>query len=85
MTMPAMAYHIVGGEIEFEMVLAGEYRINLVQYFDAASMIFEMPDPIPYRTKRSDTFFNEQIKFQYTGFESLDFLSTWLHIFISGV
>ena len=54
MTMPAMAYHIVGGEIEFEMVSAGEYRINLVQYFDR----FQTDNPNPENQVRVYIFRN---------------------------
>ena len=43
MSIPSMAYHIVGGEIEFETVSAGEYQIKLVQYFDR----FQTDNPNP--------------------------------------
>ena len=49
-----MAYHIVGGEIEFEMVSAGEYRINLVQYFDR----FQTDNPNPESQVRVYIFRN---------------------------
>ena len=54
MTMPTTAYHIVGGEIEFEMVSAGEYRINLVQYFDR----FQTDNPNPENQVRVYIFRN---------------------------
>ena len=53
-TLPTMAYHIVGGEIEFEMVSPGEYRINLVQYFDR----FQTDNPNPENQVRVYIFRN---------------------------
>ena len=53
-TLPTMSYHIVGGEIEFEMVSSGEYRINLVQYFDR----FQTDNPNPENQVRVYIFRN---------------------------
>lgn len=39
------AYHIVGGEIEFIYVGDGQYRVNLIQYFDRAQINNPEPDP----------------------------------------
>ena len=39
----ATAWHIVGGEIEFITLQAGRYKINVIQYFDAAQT--ENPGP----------------------------------------
>ena len=49
-----MSYHIVGGEIEFEMISSGEYRINLVQYFDR----FQTDNPNPENQVRVYIFRN---------------------------
>ena len=43
LAQPAVAFHIVGGEIEFITLRNGTYRINVVQYFDKAQI--ENPGP----------------------------------------
>ncbi len=42
--IPAKAFHIVGGELEFIYLSDGTYRINLIQYFDEAQTFNPGPE-----------------------------------------
>ena len=42
-SVPTIAWHIVGGEIEWIFIEEGRYRINVIQYFDEAQ--FQNPGP----------------------------------------